>query len=191
MENILGTQAVMLDGSKVTISQHAICRYAERLGGDEKRMRDQLSLAVLYGAQRGSDRIFVDEGDAFVLDRFGVIKTTLTKNMLIANMQVAFRGLTTSEPVSLTKQKAEFNLQFIASLAAKHCSSCFPNCFGKRCRKSRNHKLQKLGFSPHDENFRLYNEMFLAAYKEASCTRRSLNGQAANYPLPEATRLAK
>ena len=181
----------MLDGSKVTISQHAIGRYAERLGGDENTMRDQLSRAVLYGAQRGSDRIYVDEGAAFVLDRFGVIKTTLTKSMIIANMQLAFRGLTNDEPVSLTKNRSEFDLQFIASLAAQHCSSCFPNCFGKRCRKSRNQELQELGFSPRDENFRLYNEMFLAAYKEASCTGRSLNEQTANNPLPEATSLAK
>lgn len=184
------TKDVMLDGSKVTISQHAIDRYAERFGADEETMRDQLSRALLYGAQRGTDRVFVDGRAAFVLDRYGVIKTALTKGMLIANMQLSFRGLKICEPANVATHGSKLDLQCIASLAAEHCSSSFPNCFRKEVRKSRNRQLRKLGIAPQSEHERTYREMFLVAYKE-KLAEQSLKEKAANIPIPKTMRLAK
>lgn len=187
----MGTKDTMLDGSKVIISHHAMARYTERFGADEEAMRRQLSRAVLFGAQRGEDRIYLDEDTAFVLDRYGVIKTTLTKSMLIANMQMAFRGIAVhDEPVNVDKSRSEVNLQFISSLATQDCSSCFPNCFGKQRRKSRNRQLRKLGFAPQGEQEKIYHEMFMAAYKEKIAEQAS-NKHVANNPFPETTRLAR
>jgi len=178
------TKNVMLDGSKVTISQHAIDRYTERFGGDEKTMRDQLSRALLYGAQRGTDRIFVDEGAAFVLDRYRVIKTTLTTPMLIANMELAFRGLKNCEPANVAPYRSESDLQFIATLkalATHHCQRSYPYCFRRDHRRSHNRDIRKLGIAPQSEHEKMYLEMFLAAYKE-KIAEQSLNEHAANKP---------
>lgn len=175
---ILRNKDAMLDVGKVTITQHAINRYSERFGGNEEKMRDQLSRAVLFGAQQGEDRIYLDDDAAFVLDRFGVVKTTLTRGMLLANMQVAFRGLMPSEPVNAESSSSEIDLQFLASIAEQHCSACFPNCFGKGCRQNRHRQLRKLGISPQDEHRKIYNEMFLCAYREK--VAEQLNESAVN-----------
>jgi len=167
-EHILGTKHLMLDGSKVTISQHAIDRYAERFNADEESMRDQLSRALLYGAQRGTDGIFVEGTAAFVVDRHGVVKTTLTKSMLTANMEVTFPGLAVhSEPVNV-ETPTEVDL-LIESLAAQHLSS-FPYCFQQQRRKARGRQLRcqlrKLGISPQIEHEKKYRESFLKGYQE-------------------------
>lgn len=75
----MGNKDAMLDVGRVTFTQHTINRYAERFGGNEEMMRDRISRAVLFGAQLGEDSIYLDGDAAFVLDRFGVVKTTLTK----------------------------------------------------------------------------------------------------------------
>jgi hypothetical protein len=170
----------MLDGAKVKITHHAICRYAERFGGDEESMRAQLSRAVTFGAQRGGDRIYLDKDAAFVLDRYGVIKTALTKSMLMANMQLAFRGLKQCEPVSPPPKTEDVDLQFIASLAAEHCKACFPHCFGKSCRKTRNRLLRENGIDPQGEEVKVYHEMFLKAYQERLAEESSNDPAAKN-----------
>ena len=181
----------MLDGAKVKITYHAICRYTERFGGDEESMRAQLSRAVTFGAQRGGDRIYLDEDAAFVLDRNGVIKTALTKSMLMANMQLAFRGLPQCPPDSAPKKEAadEFDLPSIAALAAEHCKACFPRCFGKSCRKTRNRLLRESGIDPQGEEVKIYHEMFLKAYQER-IAEESLNERESNEPGTE-RRLAR
>lgn len=137
----------MLDGNKVKISHHAIGRYIERFGGDEKAMREQLSHALLFGVQRGYDRIFLDQNTAFVVDKYGVVKTALHKNMLVANMQISIRGLEAIDIDCVGKEKPKADFQLSVSLAERQCSSCFPRCFSKGSRNVRNRELWKHGMT--------------------------------------------
>ena len=188
----MGNKDVMLDGCRVKISHHAIGRYIERFGGDEEAMREQLSRAVLFGVQLGYDRIFLDKDAAFVVDRYGVVKTALHKNMLIANMQITIRGLADIDLENVSKDKPEVDFQFIASLAEQHCSSCFPRCFRKGCRKIRNSELQKHGIDPEEEQSRIYNELFLKANESMNSLReKSLNHQPAKSACSEMNELAR
>ena len=188
----MGNKDVMLDGCRVKISHHAIGRYIERFGGNEEAMREQLSSAVLYGVQLGYDRIFLDRDAAFVVDRYGVVKTALHKNMLIANMQIAIRGLADMDLENVAKEKPEVDLQFIATLAEQHCSSCFPRCFRKGSRKTRNCELRRHGIDPGGEQGRIYHELFFKAYEKMhSLHAKSVNHQPAESSCSEIIELAR
>ncbi len=188
----MGNKDDMLDGNKVKISHHAVGRYIERFGGDEEAMRSQLARAVLFGVQLGYDRIFLDQDAAFVVDKYGVVKTALHKNMLVANMQIAIRGLAAIDLENVTKGKPKVDFQFISSIAEQHCSSCFPTCFGKRSRKIRNSELRKHGIDPEGEQGRIYHEMFLKAYEKMnSLLEKSLNQQSAKSACSEINELVR
>jgi len=188
----LANKDVLLDGRRVNISRHAIGRYNERFGGDEEAMRSQLSRAVLFGVQLGYDRIFLDSDAAFVVDRYGVVKTALHKNMLVANMQISIRGLADIDLENVTKDKPEVDFQFIESLAEQQCSSCFPRCFGKGARKIRNRKLRRHGIDPGGEQGRIYDELFLKAYQRMNQLReKSLNQQQVKSACSERNELAR
>jgi hypothetical protein len=71
---------------KLTISQHARQRWAERFSG--RNLESELARAVPFGAQRGNSTVLLHEDAAFVVQGGNVV-TCLTKEMAITNMQIS------------------------------------------------------------------------------------------------------
>lgn len=77
--------------TKYVITEHAAQRWAER--GDGSDLMQELSNGARVGVQRGSDYFLMLPGESVaVIAKGNCVKTILTKDQAIANMQLSVAG---------------------------------------------------------------------------------------------------
>jgi len=165
--------------SRFVVTDHALARFVEQysdmgtLGADAQRhvLLAELERGVAYGWQIGNDELCLlpcGAVAAVAWDRGrGLVKTVLTREHAIANMQSMGAVLRPTPELHQVIREGE-----LRELAEEHFSAGLG-------RRSRNAKLRELGYDPAGEAGELYHATYRAvveanhvAHREASLRRR-------------------
>lgn len=131
---------------KYIFTKHAVKRWNERFPCI--KMREQLRLAVPFGATFGKTILLISPIEAVFVVKCDAIVTVLTKHQALANIQAAIAPNLKIEPAQKTVEqpkKADIFGEQIHALAEEHAKEILKGQTGKKSRKRRLHEAINAG----------------------------------------------